>query len=115
MAECYIDFPRLPNYELSTRTLMERTNRLRGSKPEIRITATQLRSIRAPTLLVWGDHDPFSDVATGRRIADLIPDSRFHLLPGGGHLPWLDDPVTAGRLVTEFLHDHQPAMKDPTP
>jgi hypothetical protein len=37
MAECYFTFDRLPNYQLSPRTLMEVTNRLRGSKPRIRI------------------------------------------------------------------------------
>lgn len=118
MAECYYTFQQLPNYQLSTRTLMEVTNRLRGSKPRIRITEAQLRTVRAPTSMLWGEHDPFGDIATGRRIAALLR-GRFTELPGGGHLPWLDDPEAAGRLVVELLDqvDHpetqHPAIERP--
>jgi pimeloyl-ACP methyl ester carboxylesterase len=43
MGECYFTFDRLPNYQMSTRTLMQVTNRLRGSNPRIRITEAELR------------------------------------------------------------------------
>jgi pimeloyl-ACP methyl ester carboxylesterase len=44
-----------------------------------------------------------SEEPTGRKIASLVPHSEFHTLDDGGHLPWLDDPEYAGRLVTDFL------------
>lgn len=69
------------------------------------LASSSAPSVALP-LLGGGDHDPFGDVATGQQIADLIPGSRFHVLPAAGHLPWLDDPANAGHLVTEFLQNH---------
>jgi pimeloyl-ACP methyl ester carboxylesterase len=42
-------------------------------------------TIRQPTLLIWGDADPISPVAVGRRLAELLPDARLEILPGGDH------------------------------
>ena len=112
MGECYFTFDRLPNYQMSTRTLMEVTNRLRGSNPRIRITEAELATVHAPAALLWGEHDPFGDVETGKRIAALVQHGRFQELPGGGHLPWLDDPETAGRLVMDLLRSTEHPQKD---
>jgi len=106
LAEAYFRFPNLPHYLTSTLSLMTSTNRLRGSQPRYRITAEQLVTITQPVFYLWGTHDPFGSVETGRKIASLVPDSEFHTLQGGGHLPWLDDPELAGRLVTDFLDRH---------
>lgn len=72
----------------------------RGQQRSVRlIFATALRSlsslyspfeallgdIRAPTLVAWGDHDPFFGVDQGRRTAAAIPGARFVLHEGAGH------------------------------
>ena len=44
-----------------------------------------LRSVHVPTLVGWGDHDPFFPVAVGQRTAALIPHARFRLYGGAGH------------------------------
>lgn len=44
-----------------------------------------LASLGMPVLLLWGDADPISPVAVGRRLAELLPDAALHLLAGGGH------------------------------
>jgi len=106
LAESYYRFANLPHYLTSTLSLMTSTNQLRGSKPRYRITAEQLVTITQPVLYLWGTHDPFGSVETGRKIASLVPHSEFHTLTGGGHLPWLDDPEHAGRLVNDFLDRH---------
>lgn len=106
LATCYYRFAQLPHYLTSTLSLMTSVNRPRGSKPRYRITAEQLRTITQPVLYLWGRHDPFGSVDTGRKIASLVADSEFHTLAGGGHLPWLDDPEYAGRLVSDFLDRH---------
>jgi len=103
LADSYYRFANLPNYLTSTLSLMTSVNRLCGSKPRYRITAEQLVTITQPVLYLWGTNDPFGSVETGRKIASFVPDSEFHTLAGGGHLPWLDDPEYAGRLVTDFL------------
>lgn len=106
LAESYYRFPSLPHYLKSTLSLMTAVNRLRGSKPRYRITAEQLVTIAQPVLYLWGTHDPFGRVVTGRKIAALVPYSEFHTLADGGHLPWLDDPEYTGRLVSDFLDCH---------
>ena len=47
--------------------------------------APQLASVRAPTLLLWGDADPISPVAVGERLQGLLPRAQLHVLPGGAH------------------------------
>lgn len=44
-----------------------------------------IASIATPTLLLWGDADPISPPAVGRRLHELLACSRMHVLPGGGH------------------------------
>lgn len=44
-----------------------------------------LQEVAAPTLLLWGDADPFSPVAAGERLAMLLPDARLHVINGGDH------------------------------
>jgi hypothetical protein len=84
LAECYYHFPQLPHYLTSTLSLMTSINRLRGSTPRYRITAEQLFTIAQPVLYLWGTHDPFGSVETGRKIASLVPTSEFHTLTAGG-------------------------------
>jgi len=46
---------------------------------------SSLGSIKASTLLLWGDSDPISPVAVGERLAMLVPNAQFHVLSGGTH------------------------------
>ncbi|QJP69440.1 alpha/beta fold hydrolase [Burkholderia glumae] len=45
----------------------------------------QLPGVMQPTLLIWGDHDPFSPPAIGERLLGLLPDARLHVVRGGRH------------------------------
>ncbi|MFM0648686.1 alpha/beta fold hydrolase [Paraburkholderia bryophila] len=45
----------------------------------------ELRGISQPVLLLWGDADPFSPVAVGQRLFELLPDARLHVVSGGNH------------------------------
>jgi pimeloyl-ACP methyl ester carboxylesterase len=47
--------------------------------------SAQLPAIAAPRLLLWGDADPISPLAVGRRLQALLPDARLHVLRGAGH------------------------------
>lgn len=46
---------------------------------------SQIPLVEAPTLLLWGDADPISPVAVGRRLAELLPNSALVVVPGGTH------------------------------
>ena len=51
-----------------------------------------LRRLRQPTLVLTGDDDPIVPALNGRILAHFIPDSRLHVVPGGGHLFLLERP-----------------------
>jgi pimeloyl-ACP methyl ester carboxylesterase len=46
---------------------------------------SRLGEIQVPVLLLWGDADPISPVAVGRRLADLFPSAELVVLEGGTH------------------------------
>jgi pimeloyl-ACP methyl ester carboxylesterase len=46
---------------------------------------SRLGAIRIPTLLLWGDADPISPVAVGKRLATLLPNAKLHIFAGGTH------------------------------
>ena len=62
-----------------------------------------ITTITAPTLLVWGDADPISPVAVCRRLAQLLPNSELHLVPGGTHTVAHDRPDKVAWLITAHL------------
>lgn len=62
-----------------------------------------LRTVRTPTLLVWGDQDRVAPLRTGQLAAALIPGARLKVLEGVGHSPLLQDPVRFNATVLEAL------------
>lgn len=60
-----------------------------GAAPWIADTPEDLSeripSIEAPTLLLWGDNDPISPVAVGKRLLALLPNARLRIIPGADH------------------------------
>ncbi len=60
-------------------------------------------TLTAPTLLIWGDADPISPVAVGRRLAQLLPNGELHVLPGAGHSLAHDRPDEVARLIEHHL------------
>jgi pimeloyl-ACP methyl ester carboxylesterase len=63
----------------------------------------RLRSIRAPTLLVWGEEDRMIPLTNAQDYVQALPASRLLRLPGVGHLPHEEAPERAGPAVKAFL------------
>jgi len=47
--------------------------------------SARLHEVKAPVLLLFGDADPISPVAVGRRLAELLPDAELVVFEGGTH------------------------------
>lgn len=60
----------------------------------------RLRAIAVPTLVLWGEHDRLLHVSMAKVLAAGIPGARLEIMPGIGHLPFLEDPSgTAARYA----------------
>ena len=75
----------------------------------------RLAEIEAPTHVVAGGADRLVTPEMARRIADLIPRSRFSLLPDAGHLLNIEFPAEFNAAVLGFiLHHHERNAPPPT-
>lgn len=63
----------------------------------------ELAALDVPTLIIWGEDDPFLPSELAERLGDAIPFSTVALLPGCSHYITEDAPQTVGPLVYEFL------------
>jgi pimeloyl-ACP methyl ester carboxylesterase len=66
-------------------------------------TRSALAHLRAPVLLVAGEYDVALPPKRAAEYADLFPRAELAVQPGGGHVPWLDDPEWFVRTLTGFL------------
>jgi pimeloyl-ACP methyl ester carboxylesterase len=64
--------------------------------------SSYLPTVRAPTLLLWGDRDPVSPVAVGTALAEALPHAVLQIVSGGHH----DFPVTHPDQVAAFALEH---------
>ena len=67
------------------------------------ITPEQWQQIKAPTLVLWTDHDPTAAVAVGEALHAAIPGSKLVVMQGCGHWPQFEDAATFNRIHIEFL------------
>ncbi|HTE47104.1 MAG TPA: alpha/beta hydrolase, partial [Gemmatimonadaceae bacterium] len=63
----------------------------------------ELGQIDCPSLIVWGDQDPFVSPRLGDRLADTIPGSRLVRLPGTGRLVPEESAETLANMILEFV------------
>lgn len=75
----------------------------RGFDVSLELSAAQLAAVTAPTHFIWGEDDAFGGREVGDRTVAAMPDATIEHWPRSGHLPWLDDPVRAAKVVTNHL------------
>lgn len=62
----------------------------------------QLAALTMPSLVVWGEKDPYIPTRFGEEYAKALPNAELVTLPDAGHWWWLDRPDAIER-VAEFL------------
>ena len=65
-----------------------------------------------PTMLIWGEKDRVIPMTHGQQAHELMPHSRFEILPGAGHFSHNDHPERFVALLSEFIADTEPADLD---
>jgi len=73
-----------------------------GWRRRSRVRPDELRRVRVPTLLIWGEREPLGSVSVARAVTELIPGARLQVLPGG-HGPWLGEPELTAAVVRDFV------------
>ncbi len=63
-----------------------------------------------PTLIVWGDRDPFIPHAHGNTTHAAIPGSRLEIFEGAGHYPHCEDPTRFVTVVRDFIESTEGAV-----
>jgi 2-hydroxy-6-oxonona-2,4-dienedioate hydrolase len=75
------------------------------------LTEQDVRSVKAPTLILWGKYDELANPAGADRLERTIPGARKIIIDDCGHMPQLEKAEEFNRLVRDFLaalqHSHQ--------
>jgi len=50
-----------------------------------------LSNLTCPSLVLWGDRDPYLPTRFAEAYASALPASKLELVSGAGHWPWIDD------------------------
>ncbi len=62
-------------------------------------------SIKAPTLLIWGENDTATPLDDAKTMEKLIPDAGLVAFPGCGHYSFLDNPRGFKSVMEVFFKD----------
>ncbi len=93
---------RLPGAGASWRSLLERVLTLGGARADCALPDAELDGLQVRPLVIWGTRDPFGSTEVAERFTRAAR-GRLELLEDAGHLPWLDAPDAAARLVADHL------------
>ena len=63
----------------------------------------RLRTLDVPVLVVGGEHDALTGVASVALVAETFPQAEQVVLAGAGHFPWVDVPEAFAAAVSAFL------------
>lgn len=73
---------------------------LRDASPErLAAAGAELARVSAPTLVIWGERDPWFPASGADAFGRLLPDARVERVAGAGHWPWLGHPEVLERVA----------------
>lgn len=65
--------------------------------------SSKLSLIKTPTLLIWGENDLDTPLLAGKKIAQLISNSKLIIFPNLGHFAYLDNQKKFIREIKKFI------------
>jgi pimeloyl-ACP methyl ester carboxylesterase len=89
-------------YDMAVRAGNRRALVQRLAKPDPD-QSERIRSLRLPTLVLWGSRDRLIPLRSGERFAQDIPGARLVVLEGLGHVPQQEDPLRTVAQLQRFL------------
>lgn len=74
-------------------------------KPTDESNYSKLKSIKTPTLLIWGAKDNWIPLDNGKRMDSVLPNSKLVVLENSGHVPMEENPEESIAILRFFLND----------
>ena len=62
-----------------------------------------LKSINCPTLFIFGELDKMVNLEKGKKFAELIPNSKTHIIKDCGHMIMFEKAFEMREKISEFL------------
>ena len=63
----------------------------------------ELKDIKQPTCLIWGNNDSITPPFVGKEFNNLIPNSELHIIDKCGHAPMMEVPEEFNQVLDAFL------------
>lgn len=63
----------------------------------------ELKEIKQPTLLIWGQNDTITPPFVAQEFHKLIPNSELHFIDKCGHAPMMEQPAAFNAILDKFL------------
>lgn len=97
---------RMPGAKESSLRIVRLGVDMTGQRDElVRDLHLQLAHMTAPTLVIWGSHDPVVPVSHAYAAEELIPNSKVRIMDRCGHTPQVERPQEFNQLVLDFLSE----------
>lgn len=92
------------NFDKRTRRAVLRL--YRTADPEDQAMAVPLlRAANFPSIVIWGDNDPFIAARFAERNLESFPSASIQMIAGGGHWPFIDHPDEVAAVLLPFLRE----------
>ncbi|XP_047322602.1 uncharacterized hydrolase YugF-like isoform X2 [Impatiens glandulifera] len=69
--------------------------------------SSQIKKVKQRTLIIWGEDDRIISSKLGVRLQCELPNSKLRLVPECGHIPHLEKPTVAAKMILEFYKENQ--------
>jgi pimeloyl-ACP methyl ester carboxylesterase len=97
--EVYRHFGRQIVYRATPESAAQLMELLYGVDVESRVPR-----ISMPTLLIHGDKDVITPLASSQKIHSILKNSRLDVIEGSGHVPTVTRPELVAKLISDFFH-----------
>jgi len=69
-----------------------------------KVNLVKLKSVKTPTLLIWGAKDTWIPLGNGKRMDSMLPNSKLVILENSGHVPMEENPKESLEFLKSFLN-----------
>jgi pimeloyl-ACP methyl ester carboxylesterase len=85
-------------FDQGTQRAVLRLHRATGER-ELQAAGAGLKQLAIPTLVLWGEADPWFPASFADSYADRLPRATVHRVAGAGHWPWLERDEVAEEIA----------------